>query len=1030
MIRRWIAPVCITLTVAGCGASGVPKSGTLAELQDVDADTSDIYVADGLERAAESYRRYLAETSENARTPEAMRRMADLQIEQAYGVIADSRTREMAAPEAVEVQKSTTAVGSAPDAPAESDIEFEQRATARSELLAPNPEDDSELLALSGDATPTGPREAIEIYKQILDHYPNYERNDKVLYQMSRAYDEIGEPDLAMEAMDRFVSEYPYSRFYDEVQFRRGEYFFVRREYRDAESAYGRVTGLGPSSSFYELALYKLGWTLYKQQFYDEALDSFIAMLDYRHSTGFDFDELTDEDEEHRVNDTFRVVSLSFSNLGGAEVIDDYFAGKGPREYADRIYSNLAEFYFEKLRYDDAATVYRSFVELNPFHRRSPHFGMRVVEIFSAADFPLLVVDAKKDFATRYALTSDYWLRHDVEELSEVTEYLKTNLGDLAGHYHALYQQDTALEQRPLHFAEASRWYRELLSSFEHDPETPSFNYQFADLLLENEDFAVAAVEYERTAYDYPGHEKSADAGYAAVFAYRKELEHATGARTLDVKQLTVESSLRFAEAFQQHEQAPPVLGAAAEDLYDMQQFERAIESARTLVARYPDADAELQRSAWTVIAHSSLDITEYQDAEFAYSNVLRLTPEDDENRASVVDGLAASIYKQADQANLLEDYRAAAGHYLRIKEVAPTSTIRSAAEYDAAAALMKVQDWTMAAEVLEEFRVSHPENELADDATIQLAHVYRENGELARSAAEHERIAIETADPEIGREALLTAGELYDDAREMDDAIRVYEQYVAAYPRPIDLAAETRNRLAEIFKDQLDYHRYYDELGNIVALDAGAGPDRTDRSRYLAAQSALILARNRFDNFTRLQLVQPFEESLAAKQAQMDQTLAAFESLVDYEVAEVTAAATFYIAESYRDFSRALMESERPDGLSAAESTEYEMVLEEQAWPFEEQAIAVHEANLELLSVGVYNDWIQNSLDELAVMMPGRYAKRETSEGFLGSLETYVYRMPVAPTVTDNASMANAPDDEQPDTSPSAVVSSIADSN
>jgi tetratricopeptide (TPR) repeat protein len=189
---------------------------------------------------------------------------------------------------------------------------------------------------------------------------------------MSRAYDEIGAPEKAMEVMDRFVSEYPYSRYVDEVQFRRGEFFFVRREFRSAESAYTRVVNMGEDSSFYELSRYKLGWTLYKQQFYDEALDNFIALLDYRQSIGFDFDQHDEGDEEHRVTDTYRVISLSFSNLGGPEIIDEYFSEKGPRSYGDKIYSNLGEFFFEKLRYDDAASVYRSFVDLHPYHEESP----------------------------------------------------------------------------------------------------------------------------------------------------------------------------------------------------------------------------------------------------------------------------------------------------------------------------------------------------------------------------------------------------------------------------------------------------------------------------------------------------------------------------------------------------------------------------------------------------------------------------------------------------------------------------------
>ena len=39
-----------------------------------------------------------------------------------------------------------------------------------------------------------------------------------------------------------------------------------------------------------------------------------------------------------------------------------------------------------------------------------------------------------------------------------------------------------------------------------------------------------------------------------------------------------------------------------------------------------------------------------------------------------------------------------------------------------------------------------------------------------------------------------------------------------------------------------------------------------------------------------------------------MDAALAAFGRLVDYEVADVTAAATFYMAEIYSEFSRALL--------------------------------------------------------------------------------------------------------------------------
>ena len=178
---------------------------------------------------------------------------------------------------------------------------------------------------------------------------------------------------------------------------------------------------MGDASSYYELALYKMGWSLYKQQFYEEALHRYLAMLDHRQSIGYDFDQVDEESEEHRVADTFRVVSLSFSNLGGPEVVDEYFSARGQRPYADKIYSNLGEFYLSKLRYDDAASVYRSFIESNPFHKVSPYFSMRVIEIFTEAGFPKLVVESKKQFADRYSLRADYWQHFAIEDSTSST---------------------------------------------------------------------------------------------------------------------------------------------------------------------------------------------------------------------------------------------------------------------------------------------------------------------------------------------------------------------------------------------------------------------------------------------------------------------------------------------------------------------------------------------------------------------------------------------------------------------------------
>jgi tetratricopeptide (TPR) repeat protein len=1008
--RRASALGAFVLVMTGCQSD--PNRATLAQLEGMEPDLREVTVDESLMKAMQGYREFLEETPGHAMAPEAMRRLADLQLEKEFGVIGRG-TDALPAPAAAAGQPVSvrpSPASRADDASLgagdeESDAEFEARAAVRIDTPAGDAIDPT---GLPDDLTVdvAGPRQAIDTYQRILDDYPWYPRNDQVLYQMARAYDELSQPEEAMTVIDRLVTTYPRSGYLDEVLFRRGEYHFVRRQYLDAERAYLAVVDMGSDLPFFEYALYKLGWALYKQEMYEEGLDHFIALLDHKLAGGYNFDTRgANEDDERRVSDTFRVISLSFSNLGDARELQRYFAANGQRSYEDRVYRNLAEFHVAKRRFNDAADVYDAFVEGNPFHNVSPHFGMRVAEIYAEGNFPLLVVDAKRDFASRYGIHADYWHHHDIDARADVVDYLKGNLIDLANHYHAAYQDPGLEDDRAVNYEAAITWYGEFLASFPQDDLSPATNYQLADLLLEHGDYGRASLEYERTAYDYRPHEQASSAGYAAVYAHREYLQ------TLPVESVpldafidTVNSSLRFADAFPQHENAGPVLAAAVEDVFDMDEYANAVNAGRWLLTGWPELDAEMRRATWTIVAHSSFELERYPDAEVAYAEVLSATPADAEDHQAITDNLAAAIYKQGEQARAADDHSVAADHFLRLGRAAPGSTIRAAGEYDGAAALIAMEDWTAAGEVLERFRTAFPEHELHFEATRQLATVYENAGELASSADAYERVAAEAGDPEASRQALLAAGDLYEQAGAVDQALRVHEQYIETYPAPLDAALEIRNKVATVYRERRATEAYHDQLRAIVAVDGDAGAARSDRSRFLAAHAALVLSQPDFDAFTGLALVQPFEQSLVEKRRRMEVALARFQGLVDYEVAEVTAAATFYMAEVYRTFSSALMQSERPAGLSAAELAEYDMVIEEEAYPFEEQAIAVHQENIELIRVGVYNPWVERSLGALAELMPGRFAKAELSAGFIGTIDQYAYRAPAAPLVDDQA--------------------------
>ena len=1001
--------------LAAC--SGAPPKDTLASLHKVPADLQDVKVEGGLDTAMQSYQRFLEETPETQRTPEAMRRLADLKIEKEYGLNGTGELLELPAPQAAVLSEANAAATAVPAAnvgaaPVGSEQELEARATAQMPRAASAQDMMQSQLPenIKDDLARAGPLEAIQLYDRLLEKYPSHEHNDQVLYQKARAYDELGRTVEAMKVMEQLIAAYPNSKYLDEVHFRRAEHFFTRKKYRDAEGSYQAIIKMGPVSEYYELALYKLGWSLYKQEAYDEALDQYVALLDYKVSIGYDFDAPHEEGDERRIADTFDIISLSFSNLGGPEAVQEFFAGKGKRGYEDRVYRNLGEYYLTKLRYHDAAKSYNTFIAQYPLHKRSPHFSMRVIEIYETGRFPQLVLDSKKAFASNYGLSAEYWRHFDVQQSPEVLSYLKSNLRDLANHYHAQYQDKAAADKKAANYTEAARWYGQYIASFSTDPETPSINYQLADLQLENKDFASAAREYERTAYEYAKHDRAAAAGYAAVYAHREHLKVVAEDSKLNARRDTVTSSLRFADTFPDHEHAATILGAAADDLYDMKDFAPALSAGRKLIDRYPNAAAPVRRSAWLVVAHSSLELADFPNAEQAYGQVLALTAADDDSRAGLVENLAASIYKQGELANQQANYRAAADHFLRIKQVAPTAKIRAAAEYDAGAALIHLEAWNEAASVLDAFRTTYPDHELNREATKQIALVYRKAGELSRSADEYERVATESDNPDLRAEALLLAGQLHEEASSPDRALAVYQRYVEQFPKPVETAVETRFKIAGIYQRKNDMASYHQALAQIVQVDAAAGGERTARTRFLGGQSALVLAQQTYESFASLKLLQPFDQSLAEKQRRMTAATDAFSHLVDYQVGEITAAATYYLGEIYSDFSRALRESERPAGMSGAKLQEYEDALDEEAFPFEEKAIKVHEKNLELMSGDrLFNSWIEKSLARLAQMMPGRYAKAEISTGFLGSIDRYAYRSPAAAAADAAAAAAAA---------------------
>ena len=115
-----------------------------------------------------------------------------------------------------------------------------------------------------------------------------------------------------------------------------------------------------------------------------------------------------------------------------------------------------------------------------------------------------------------------------------------------------------------------------------------------------------------------------------------------------------------------------------------------------------------------------------------------------------------------------------------------------------------------------------------------------------------------------------------------------------------------------------------------------------------------------------------------------MELAIKSLKKVMAYKVAEFSTASTYKMGEIYNHLAHSLMESQRPKGLSADELEQYGILLEEQAYPFEEKSVDIHSLNAKRTKQNIYDEWIKKSLAVLRSIQPVQYSKHEKIESYV----------------------------------------------
>lgn len=821
-----------------------------------------------------------------------------------------------------------------------------------------------------------------EIYEDVLGSYENIlsrgsfsGRLDELLYQMAKAHSLTGQHEESIQRLRQLVGLYPKSELVPEARFRIAEAEFSAGRYLEAEIGYQALLSARPSAELATKALYMKGWSQFKQgeQAWDRAAKTFMNLLDEQlPDIGQIRQPLTSSLD--MVEDSFRVLGLMASRRNDDQTLEQWLAGRSSSPWFYLLYDRLADLHAVEGRYAQAVAVNNGFVRAYPEHESKPDFIVQNVEFWTMAGQPGRVRGAKADFVEQYLPVNSYQ-QLPVHHQRRWQEYGRS-LGDFYYASGSKYQSEGKGIEAGDSWSEAADYYEVLAA---RSVAAGELMHLAGDARLLAGQHTKALDNFRQAAYGQE-YKRASEAGWAAITLLRDALPTHSQSPQIsgDQAALTTLSSeeQRYSKAFGVDERLSALRADLANRWYALSDYQKSLIYAKKTLD-WESASIEERYVAWLVIARVQQQKSEFGLAERAWRQALTLAETESQlavpahERSDIRDQLFVAIYKQGEQAASAGNSTLAVAHFQRVENVVPGSELATKSRFDAANTLLKASEWFAAINELNRFRADYPDHPLTEQVSEKLVLSYQQSDQPLKAANELLSTASGLPAPWPQR---LRAAAIYHESDQIERRNELYREWLSVAPRPTTagehLQQQTmRQRLIESGAS---------DSGTLQALVAIESESQWHSNETLAwaADAALTLGARAADEFSAIGLVHPLEEALVSKQGALERAQNYLLEAEAFGGKAVVTEVLFRRAELYRVLAADLMASEVPAELNELETMQYQMLLEEEAYPLEEKAMELHTQNHQKIRANGYDEWIGRSLEALATMHPGRYSR------------------------------------------------------
>ncbi|NOZ85821.1 MAG: tetratricopeptide repeat protein [Deltaproteobacteria bacterium] len=678
---------------------------------------------------------------------------------------------------------------------------------------------------------------SIALYQDLIGSFPHYRFADGALYLLGYCLKQQGENKEAKESWDRLVKSYPKSRFVPEALTRIGEYYFDSNELESAIATYRRAKKF-KDSPWYDKILYKLGWTYYRLDRFQEAVTTFGELLDLYEKMSKK--ELAERGDLKKEAIEYTAVSFSEPEWGGQTFTEleaqgggldlekniertrEFFKKQFPnRKWERDVWKKFAEVLYKKTRYREAIIAYKKALALNPLAKDAPLLQEQIINAYTERREMDKRAEEMERLVKDYSEGSPWWKanENDPDTLRKARRTTQEKLLGAAVFHHETAQKLAASpepENQAKAFEEykkAATGYAEYLKRFPHDERAYELTYYLGDALYFSKQYEKAAKVFAKVRDSRFSDKYRVDAAKSVLFCVREiiKAQEASGKlakmkahkdpselpkEPLDIPPIRMElvkAGDKFLEYEPQHKDAAVIGYNAALVFYRFGHFDEAERRLKLLINRYPKSkyamdsiklliDRYIAAKNYEMVAKWATKLTELASVGGEGDR----TKDAEEGKALFVGARFNVAMKWMKEGK----YEKAANEFLRIVDENPKYEKADVGINNAAVCFTKAKRYITSMKTYERLVRDYPKSGLAANATWYIATNAEQGFDFNKAITYYEKLVEKYPTHEHRADAAYNAALLREKNGDYKGAAKGYERYARMFPDRDDAAS------------------------------------------------------------------------------------------------------------------------------------------------------------------------------------------------------------------------------------------------